>query len=81
VIAGGDAPSPGLAVLRSQGMHGWIAQVTTTPQDTPRSTQKVVSPIVSPDTVAIRSPLLDLCTDLLIANLIPKEEASCPRPT
>jgi hypothetical protein len=62
-------------------MHGWITQVITTPQYTPHSTLKVVSPIVLSDTVAIRSPLLDLCTDLLIANLIPKEEASCPRPT
>jgi len=69
---GREAPPEGLAVLRHRGLHGWIGQITTVLLPLPRPAASAGSPILPTITVGTRSPLLCLCTDLLIATLIPK---------
>jgi len=76
VTEGREAPPEGLAVLRHQGLHGWIASITTVPPPLPQPVAAAASPVLPPVTVGTRSPLLCLCTDLLIATLIAKEEVS-----
>ena len=73
---GREAPPEGLAVLRQRGLHGWIDHITTVPFPLPRPASAAASALPPTISVGTRSPLLCLCTDLLIATLIPKQEAS-----
>ncbi len=63
----------GLAVLRQQGLHAWIVCVTTGPSSPP---QADTPPTRGPEPIATasdRSPLVCLCTDMLLAALLPQE--------
>jgi len=63
-------------VLRHRGLHDWIAHITTASRPWPRPPAAAPSPILPAISADARSPLIGLCADLLIANLIPKEELS-----
>lgn len=76
VTEGPEAPSDGLAVLRHRGLHDWIAHISAASRPWPRPPAAAASPMLPAVSAAARSPLICLCTDLLIANLIPKEEVS-----
>jgi len=76
VTEGRGAPSDGLAVLRHRGLHDWIAHITAGSRPSPRTQPAAASSTLPAVSAAARSPLIGLCTDLLIANLISKEEIS-----
>jgi len=76
VTEGREAPSDGLAVLRHRGLHDWIAHISTASRLLPRPPAAAASAILPAVPAGTRSPLIGLCADLLIANLIPKEELS-----
>jgi hypothetical protein len=76
VTEGRVAPPEGLAVLRDRGLHEWLAVLTTTSPPWPRAPASAAPRCLPTGTRGRRSPLLDLCTDLLIATLIPKENRS-----
>ncbi len=58
---GGD----GLVVLRGQGLHAWIEYVTAAPL--PRRPETPAAPALGPSATTIeRSPLVGLCTDMLL---------------
>lgn len=73
---GGPGRRDGLFVLRRQGLAAWVAHVTTAP---PRPDRAPAVPIPATDpavttvTMSERSPLVCLCTDMLLATLAPKE--------
>lgn len=70
---GREAPPNGLAVLRDRGLHDWIASLSTTSPPWPHAATPATPRLWPTGTRGPRSPLLDLCTDLLIATLSPKE--------
>jgi len=76
VTEGREAPPEGLAVLRDRGLHDWLAVLTTTSRPRPLVAAPAAPRLLPTGTVGRRSPLLDLCTDLLIATLSPKENRS-----
>lgn len=62
-LGGGD----GLSVLHQQGLHAWVVHVTAPPP--PRA---IVRPAPTGGSIALaagRSPLVGLCTDMLLATL------------
>ena len=73
---GREAPPAGLAVLRDRGLHAWIAVLTTTSQPRSLAAAPAAPGLLPTEAVGRRSPLLDLCTDLLLATLSPKENRS-----
>ena len=67
---GGD----GLVVLVRQGLHAWIAHVVAAPR--PRGPAAPPAPAAGASETALeRTPLLDLCTDMLLAALAPQAVA------
>ena len=59
----------GLAVLRQQGLHAWIALAAAEPPSSPRAEAAAPSSI---DPLALGidpSPLVFLCTDMLLSTL------------
>jgi len=76
VTEGREAPPEGLAVLRDRGLHAWLAVLTTTSRPRSLAVAPATPRLLPTGTGGPRSPLFDLCTDLLIATLIPKENRS-----
>ena len=70
---GREAPPEGLAVLRDRGLHAWLAVLSTTSPPRPSAAVPVASRLLFTGTGGPRSPLFDLCTDLFITTLNPKE--------
>lgn len=63
----------GLAVLRQQGLQAWVASVALA---APGSLDDEPPRVRAPQPVATageRSPLVSLCTDMLLAKLLPQE--------
>lgn len=67
-------PGGGLAVLRQQGLYAWVLSAARRPSCPP---PLETSPREPPQAVGAgdRSPLVNLCTEMLLANLL-GEEAS-----
>lgn len=65
-----------LAVLRRQGVAAWIAEVAAAPPRPARvPTTQAPAPGAGPAvTTDERSPLVFLCTDMLLATLAAKEQ-------
>jgi len=70
---GGPGRQDGLAVLRQQGLHAWLACVATR---SARSPQADTPPARGPEPITTASdwsPLVSLCTDMLLSTLTPEE--------
>ena len=83
VTEGGMGVRDGLSVLRRQGLHAWIAAAVATPRSTLRAEPPAPTAIGSaagtprliPATLE-RSPLVCLCTDMLLARLTTQDHQS-----
>ena len=72
VTEGGPGLANGLIVLRRQGLRAWIAHVVAAPSS--RRSRASVSSALSPIATELeRSPVVSLCTDMLLATLNPQE--------
>ena len=66
---GGLGQGDGLSVLHQRGLHAWIAHVVAAPPPPSRAAVRAAS-TGDPIALAIgRSPLVGLCTDMLLATL------------
>lgn len=64
---GAQGPEDDLSVLHQRGLHAWVVHVTTPPP--PRAIARAAPAGGSIALAARRSPLVGLCTDMLLATL------------
>ena len=69
VTEGAPGSGDGLVALRRHGLHAWVAQVRTA-QAQPARPGRALGCDAK---VFEHSPLVSLCTDMLIAALLPQE--------